>query len=259
MSVRGAGRRRCEGEQHAPGRGGLAVPGCLVSLEGGEASGKTTQLAALQRSLVALGFTVVTAREPGGTPMGERLRTLLLDARSEGMEAVTEVLLFAAARAEVFIKVIAPGLAQGFVVLCDRFVDSSLAYQGYGLGVELALIREVNAHVTGGRLPDITLVLDVPVEVARSRLRQQGRVADRIEERSVRFHEAVRQGYRDLALAEPRRVHWVDGTAAKEEVSACIVGAVLPVLGRCAVVRRAGAGAERGGADEACHRGHPGP
>lgn len=211
------------------------MAGCLVSLEGGEASGKSTQVARLARALVSMGLIVVTSREPGGTPFAERLRSLLLDARSEGIEGVTEVLLFAAARAEVFAKVIAPGLKRGAVVLCDRFVDSSLAYQGYGLGLDLSVIREINNRATQGRMPDLTLVLDVPVDVALARRVQQGREGDRIESRTSGFHRAVREGYRALALEDPHRIRWIDGSRPVDEVAGSILAEVLPAMARCGV------------------------
>lgn len=203
--------------------------GYLITLEGGEASGKTTQLERLALALRSRGLQVVTAREPGGTPLAERIRGLLL-ARASDMDPMTEVLLFAAARSEVYARIVGPALMADAIVLCDRFVDSSLVYQGYGLGVDLDIIRSVNRAATGGRMPDLTLVLDLPAEQAAARRIMAGREADRIEARGMGFHERVRQGFLELAAMEPWRIRVVNAERPVDDVAAAVIAAVLDFL-----------------------------
>lgn len=186
------------------------TPGCLLTLEGGEASGKTTQCGLLVDWLRASGIAVTTAREPGGTGLGEGLRALLLRPDLTDVDPQAEVLLFAAARCQAVAEVVGPALARGDVVVCDRFVDSSLAYQGFGLGVDLEFIRRVNQRVTGGTEPELTLLFDVPPAVGAAR--RQAVRPDRIEARAAAYHEAVRSGYLELARAEPHRFRILDGT-----------------------------------------------
>ncbi len=215
--------------------------GCLITLEGGEASGKTTQLSRLTWALRSRGLRVVTAREPGGTPLSEQIRGLLL-AQASDMDPMTEVLLFAASRSEVYARIIGPALMQGAIVLCDRFVDSSLVYQGYGLGVDLGVIRAVNHAATGGRMPDLTLVLDLPTEQAAARRVLAGRTADRIEARGIAFHERVRRGFLDLATMEPERVQVVNAERSEDEVEDSVVRTVVGFLS----TRAAALGERRG-------------
>lgn len=205
------------------------LPGCLISFEGGEAAGKTTQMGLLASWLRDAGLAVTTLREPGGTPTAERLRAIVLDPALEPLLAETEVLLFAAARGQAVGQAVRPALARGEVVLCDRYLDSSLAYQGYGLGVDLGFIRLVNDRVTGGLCPDLTLLLDVPPEAAQGRRPPS---ADRIERRPATFHAAVRRGYLALAAAEPERFRLLDGARATAEVHGDVLAAALTVLAR---------------------------
>jgi dTMP kinase len=207
----------------------MAHGGVLITLEGGEGSGKTTQCALLAEALRRRGRSVAVTREPGGTPAGERLRALLLDPSVEPWEPVAEVLLFAASRAETVAKVIRPALQTGTVVLCDRFADSSLAYQGYGLGVDLGFIRMVNDAVTGGLVPDLTLLLDLPPEEGQARKRGRG-AADRIEARGPAYHHAVRSGYLRLAAEEPGRFRVVDAARSVSEVHEEVLAAVEDLL-----------------------------
>ena len=201
-----------------------ATPGCLISLEGGEGSGKTTQCGLLVDWLRALGVRVTTVREPGGTELGERLRAVLLDPALPALRPETEVLLFAAARSEAVAGVIVPALRRGDVVVCDRYTDSSLAYQGFGLGAELDFIRSVNAAITGGVRPDLTLLFDVPRPVGVRR--RQGASPDRIEGRPERYHETVRRGYLALAAAEPDRFAILDAARELGVVQADVRSAV---------------------------------
>jgi dTMP kinase len=203
--------------------------GWLISLEGGEHSGKSTQVALLRQHLQGRGLTPVVTREPGGTPVGERLRALLLDPELGQLDPMTEMILFAASRAEVVARVVRPALSRGEVVICDRFVDSSRAYQGYGLGVPLAAIDAVNEAATGGLRPDLTLLFDVDPAVAAARA---GGDRDRIEARSPGFHRRVREGYLRLAAAEPDRFVVLDASLPAAELARRVAAAVDACLAR---------------------------
>lgn len=209
-----------------------AAAGCLISLEGGEGSGKSSQCRLLLDWLAGLGVRTTSVREPGGTEAGERLRAMLLDPSLPILRPETEVLLFAAARAEAVAEIVRPALAAGEVVVCDRFVDSSLAYQGFGLGADLGFIRMVNTAATGGLRPVLTVLLDVPPAVGARRRAARGR-SDRVEMRGTPFHSAVREGYLRLAAGEPERFAVVDGTGSMEAVQAAARRAVLGALRRC--------------------------
>jgi dTMP kinase len=180
----------------------------LITFEGGEGSGKTTQVELLAERLRAAGREVVTLREPGGTALGEELRRLLLHAGKEtSVEA--ELLMFLAARAQLVSEVMRPALDRGAVVVCDRFSDSTLAYQGYGRGIDVATIRSLNRWATGGLTPDLTVLLDVPVDVGRRRKHGDD---DTFYREPVSFHVRVREGYLYLAASEPARWLVVDAT-----------------------------------------------
>ena len=208
--------------------------GVLITLEGGEGSGKSTQCTLLQAWLREQGLGVTMAREPGGTPAADRLRALLLDRLLEPLEPAAEVLLFAASRAQTVTHVIRPALAAGEVVVCDRFVDSSLAYQGFGLGVDPAFILDVNARVTGGLHPALTLLLDLPPEEGRAR-KGAGGAPDRIESRGLAYHRSVRAGYLALAAADPQRFCVLDAQPDVDTVQERVrsqVRAALAASGR---------------------------
>lgn len=192
-----------------PGRG------LFVTFEGGEGSGKTTQCELLALRLKAAGWQVLQLREPGGTPLGEAIRPLLLH-RERPISAEAELLLFLAARAALVRDVIAPALQQGAAVLCDRFADSTLAYQGYGRGLGLDLVRRLNEFATGGLVPDLTVLLDLPVAEGRRRTRGDDDAFQREEDA---FHERVRQGYLALAKAEPSRWLVLDATRLPHELA----------------------------------------
>ncbi len=186
------------------------MPGVFITFEGPEGSGKSTHLRRLAQRLKTLGLPVLTTREPGGTPTGEAIRALLQhDGAGEAPVDRAEVLLFCASRAQLVERVIAPALEQGTWVLCDRFSDSTLAYQGYGRGFDLDTLGALNAFATGGCKPDLTLLLDVGAAAglqrvaARNAARAAG--ADRIEREAQTFHERLRHGFLDLARAEPAR------------------------------------------------------
>lgn len=192
--------------------------GRLISLEGGEGAGKSTLLAGLREHFDRGGLDIVYAREPGGTPVGEAIRTLVLDPAHRGMAVETELLLMFAARAQLVREVLRPALAAGRWVLCDRFTDASYAYQGGGRGVEPARIAELEYLATGGLTPDLTLLLDLPVAHGRARASQRGDASDRIEVERDDFFERVRAAYLARAGAEPERFRVLDASRPADEV-----------------------------------------
>ncbi|WP_326826432.1 dTMP kinase [Streptosporangium sp. NBC_01756] len=201
--------------------------GMFIAFEGGEGSGKTTQSRLLAIWLRDQGFDVVQTREPGSTKVGMRLRAILLDAVHQGLSARSEALLYAADRAEHVEKVIRPSLYRGSMVICDRYVDSSLAYQGAGRSLDPADVARVNAWATGGLVPDLTVLIDTPPSVGLARL---GGAADRIESEPLEFHERVRREFRALAAASPDRYLVIDGTLAQDQISLLIHDRVREVL-----------------------------
>ena len=193
-----------------------AAPGCFVTIEGGEGTGKTTLLAALAARARADGLDVVTCREPGGTALGERLRTALLGADGAAPDPRAELLVFAAARAQLVAEVIRPALDRGALVLCDRYADSTAAYQHHGRGLPRETVDAVNAAATGGLTPDLTLLLDLPPTEG---LRRAGRAGDYMEREALAFHERVRAGYAELARMEPERWRLLDASRDAEGVA----------------------------------------
>jgi dTMP kinase len=201
------------------------VSGRLVTLEGGEGAGKSTLLAGLRTHFAQAGVDVVYTREPGGTPIGEAIRTLVLDPAHRDIAAETELLLMFAARAQLVREVLQPALAAGRWVLCDRFTDASYAYQGGGRGVEVARIAELERIATAGLKPDLTLLLDLPVAEGRVRASQRGD-ADRIEAERDDFFERVRATYRARAAAEPGRFRVIDASLPAAAVLDAAVAAI---------------------------------
>lgn len=203
----------------------------FITFEGSEGSGKTSQLAQLVAFLQESGYTVLTPREPGGTAIGEQVRSVLFDLKNTGMLSSTEVLLFQASRAQLVGEVIRPYLASGGIVLCDRYADSTLAYQGYGRQLDLAQLRALIDFATGGLKPDLTLLLDVAVEVGLQRRSQDGN-RNRLDILDVAFYQRVRQGYLELARLEPQRWVVIDAGQPSEAVQADIRRVVLQRLGQ---------------------------
>jgi dTMP kinase len=191
--------------------------GLFVTFEGGEGSGKSTQLARLAARLRARGLDPVVTREPGGTPLAEGIRELLLDpARRPG--AMSEALLMEAARADLVAGLVRPALAAGRVVLCDRYDDSTLAYQGAGRGLDAGLLATLNRAATGGLTPDLTLLYDVPTQVGLGRRERAAGDTNRLDREPADFHARVRQGFLDLAAAEPERWVVLDATVGPDEL-----------------------------------------
>jgi dTMP kinase len=200
----------------------------FITFEGPEGCGKSTQMHLLSSYLKERGFDVLNTREPGSTSIGERIRTILLDPAQTDMQPATEFLLFSAARAQHVAQVIRPHLARGGVVLCDRYADSSLAYQGYGYRLDLGMLRTITDFATGGLMPDLTLYLDVPVEVGlRRKAGHSGDAWNRMEQKAIAFHERVREGYLAMAAQEPDRWTVVDARLDIDTVQATIRETVL--------------------------------
>jgi dTMP kinase len=209
------------------GRSPRAGGGALITFEGGEASGKSTQVELLAGWLTEEGYSVVTAREPGTTAVGLAARSALLDVDDE-LTPHAELALFIAARAQLAATVVTPALAAGKVVLLDRFGDSSVAYQGYGRGLEPERIAEWNRWATGGLVPDLTILIDVPVSDAVDR--RGDKPPDRLERAGDEFHERVRAGYKRLAMNEPCRFFVLDGKQPIDELQSAIRSRVGELL-----------------------------
>ena len=204
------------------------MPGKLISLEGGEGAGKSTAIAFVAQALREAGIDLVQVREPGGTAIGESIRSLLLDASQSGLCAETELLLMFAARAQLLHESMAPALARGAWVLSDRFTDASFAYQGGGRGLDTGFIAELERRIVG-RKPDLSLLLDLPVADGLARARGRGD-ADRIESEPEAFFERVRRVYRARAEAEPARWRVIDASQPLERVLADLGVAIVTFL-----------------------------
>lgn len=192
------------------------MKGLFITVEGGDGAGKSTQISYIEDFFREKGLVVLHTREPGGTRIGELLREILLDRSNIEMDPVTEMLIYAASRAQHVRELILPALARGAVVICDRFVDSSIAYQGYGR--ELGeMVAEVNSRATGGLKPDITFWLDIDPELGRQRAAGAGSL-DRLELEKPDFHYRLYEGYRALAANDPGRIRRIDASRSKEEM-----------------------------------------
>ena len=198
----------------------------FVAFEGPEGGGKSTQVRAAAAALLAAGVPPVVTREPGGTAIGEQIRGILLGEANRAMLPATEALLLLAARAQHVAEVIAPALARGAVVLCDRYAGATFAYQGYGRGLPLAELRQLQEFAAGAVMPDLTLLFDLPAEIGLARRHAAGEV-NRLDAAGVDFHRRVRAGYRALAAADPGRWVVIDATRPVGEVTA----ATLAILG----------------------------
>ena len=202
----------------------------FITLEGPEGSGKTSQLPPLAEFLRQQGQAVFTTREPGGTEIGEQVRSVLTNLKNTGMDPRTEILLFCAARAQLVEEVIRPRLRQGEIVLSDRYADATLAYQGYGHGYDRAMLRQLLNFATGGLWPDLTLLLDIPSEAGLKRKRSAGGEWNRLDAYELAFHKRVRSGYLELARLEPGRWSVIDATLPAEMVQLALRQAILARL-----------------------------
>ena len=210
------------------------MAGIFITFEGIDKAGKTTQISLLQKRLEENGYQVVTTREPGGTPFSEHLRELVMQYKAEAICDNAELMLFAAARAQHLAGRIVPALQAGKVVLCDRFADSTMAYQGYGRGMDKEFIRQLNTFIIGDNGPHLTFLLELTVEESFARLKRvlsgHEADADRFEDEKERFHQRVRDGFRTLAAENPERIRRINASRTREEISEEIWQAVKPLL-----------------------------
>jgi dTMP kinase len=200
--------------------------GFFIAFEGGEGAGKSTQEGRLAEALTARGHRVVRTREPGGTPAAELIRAVLLDPEHTGLDPRAEALLFAAARGEHVARVVRPALDRGDVVICDRYLDSSVAYQGYGRGLGPERVRELSLWATGGLVPDLTIVLDVDPAIGLSRVGSP----DRLESEPQEYHRAVRAGFLAVAEQDPSRYVVLDATLPPDDLASRILERVRDAL-----------------------------
>lgn len=216
--------------------------GKLISFEGSEGSGKSTQIAFLAGQLTELGYDVITVREPGGTEIGEQIRNIIVhNSKGDEMTPECELLLFAAARAQLVREVIAPALMRGAIVLSDRFLDSSTVYQGIARNLALGPVNHINHFAVGNVMPDLTLVLDVPTDVSLQRIRQRASdLPDRMERENIDFYTKVREGYLLLAKELPERLVVIDGSQSQASIQKQIWKAVQPRLDLSAAATKPG-------------------
>lgn len=207
----------------------------FITFEGIEGSGKTTQIAKVAEFLRCQGYDIVTTREPGGCPIADAIREILLNPANDALENRAELLLYAAARAQHVAEVIQPALQQGQIVLCDRYTDATLAYQGYGRGLDLDLIEKLNILASNGCQPHLTLLLDMPHEAGLKRALERNSVQNmtdegRFEQESLNFHQRVREGYLSLAQRDPQRIRVIDATGTPAEVGERLIACLQNYL-----------------------------
>lgn len=210
------------------------MSGLFITFEGGEGCGKSTQIKLLAQALQERGYSVLQLREPGGTAVGERVRDVLLAKENVAMDPVAELMLYEAARAQIVAELIRPALAEGKIVLCDRFYDSTIAYQGFGRGLDIQLIKSLNEAATGGLRPDLTLLL--MIDPAEGLARAKGVTGgdgegDRIEAAGLEFHTRVQEGFAYMAQLEPERIAVVGAQGSVADVHDAVMARVLALLG----------------------------
>lgn len=212
------------------------MSGLFITMEGTDGSGKTTQVELLQKYFKLKKYDVVFIREPGGTNIGEQLREIILNSNNKNMNNLTEAFLYASARAQLVNEVIVPSLKNGSIVLCDRYIDSSIAYQGYGRKLGSDLINKINNIATGGLVPDITIFLDLSPEVSLKRREEQNKLLeeklDRLEQEKEYFHNQVYTGYKMLASQNKDRIKVIDATKSKEKVHEEVVKTIESIFTR---------------------------
>ncbi len=192
--------------------------GLFITFEGTDGSGKTTQIKLLEAYMMKKGYEVVLSREPGGTRVSEIIRDIILDPRNKEIVPLTEMIMYAASRAQHVAEIIEPAIESGKIVICDRYVDSSYAYQGAGRGVDLKSVADVNRIAVHGTVPDITFFLDIDPEISiKRRINSTG--ADRIEQEKLDFHRRVYDGYKKLSILYPDRIKTIDATKSIDEIS----------------------------------------
>ena len=208
----------------------MADRGLFITFEGTDGAGKTTQIERLSADLKRGGYDICLTREPGGTPISEQIRDMLLNPDHSEMASTTELLLYAASRAQHVSEVIKPALEAGQVVISSRFADAMVVYQGYGRGLDLERIHHLNRIATDGVKPDVTFVLDLPVEVGLQRVQNSRGGLDRLEREKIEFHRRLREGYQTIARQEPQRLKIIDAQVSPERVYAQIQGVIQPLL-----------------------------
>lgn len=205
--------------------------GIFITLEGGEGSGKTTMISRLSNYLEERNIAYLVTREPGGIEIAEKIRSIILDPEHTAMDARTEALLYAAARRQHLVEKVIPALEEGLIVLCDRFVDSSLAYQGYARGIGVEEIRSINLFATEDITPDVTIYFDVEPEVGLARIAaNQDREVNRLDLENRLFHDKVREGYLKLVENEPGRIKMIDASLSPDEVFCSLIANLDCVL-----------------------------
>jgi dTMP kinase len=208
----------------------VADRGLFITFEGTDGTGKTTQIQRLTADLRQTGYDVCLTREPGGTPISEQIRDMLLNPDHSEMAATTELLLYAASRAQHVLEVIKPALESGKIVISSRFADAMVVYQGYGRGLDLERINHLNQIATDGVRPDVTFVLDLPVEIGLQRVQNSRGGLDRLEREKIEFHRRLREGYQILAKQEPQRLRIINAQVSPEQVYAQIQAIIQPLL-----------------------------
>jgi dTMP kinase len=204
----------------------------FITLEGPDGSGKTTQIRLLHDALATAGYDVLLTREPGGTAIGDQIRAVLHDVGNEEMVSTAEILLYSASRAQLVAQIVRPALAAGKIVLCDRYADSTMAYQGYGRGLDLAALDAITAFATGGLKPDLTVLLDLEPGTGLRRRKTGGDEWNRMDQQALDFYRRTRDGYLSLAAAEPERWVRIDATKPVEKVAAVVRAVVVGELSR---------------------------
>ncbi len=202
----------------------------FITLEGPDGSGKTSQVQPLAENLRGRGYTVFTTREPGGTAIGDQVRSILMSMKNTGMDSHTETLLFCSARAQLVAEVIRPHLAVGEIVISDRYADSTLAYQGYGHGNDLDMLRQILRFATGGLQPDLTVLFDIEAETGLKRRISGGGEWNRMDAYTVELHNRVRQGYLQMAAEDPQRWKTIDASQPRDVVESSLKTVVLDWL-----------------------------
>jgi len=205
--------------------------GFFITIEGPEGAGKTTVMKDVAEALQSEGYEIVSTREPGGIRISERIREVILDNELIEMDARTEALLYAAARRQHLVEKIEPALSEGKIVLCDRFVDASLAYQGHARGLGIDEVLSINEFAIGNLMPDLTLLFDVDPQIGLSRIAQHdNRELNRLDVESLGFHKAVREGYQEVIKRYPNRIHVIDASKSQEEVTKEVLNVLKKTL-----------------------------
>lgn len=205
------------------------MKGLFISMEGPDGSGKSTQIDLLKKYFNDKGIECIITREPGGTNISEKVRGIILDKNNSEMDYMTELLLYASARAQLVAEVIIPALNEGKCVISDRFVDSSAVYQGIARGLGIETVYEVNKYATRGRFPDKTFLLDLPAEAGIARKKKQAEL-DRLESEKLEFHQRVAEGYREMAARYPERIVKLDATKTVEEIHEAIISVIEELM-----------------------------